>query len=242
MSRPRTETPTVSLAKREGGWFYAQWWEDGATQRVSLRTADREVAKRRLADFIAGRGTALPPENPSIGQILDGYEADRTSRVASPETLGYCCAPLREHLGNLSPEALTRERCRWYATTRQTQGRRGASGRGQRLSAGTVIRELVTLRAALRWARGEKWITEEPYIEVPSAPVPTERWLTREEFAKLLAAAESEHLRVYCVLGLHTAPAGRAPCSSCSGRRWISERTSSRWVEVSGTSAVPRCP
>ena len=44
-------------------------------------------------------------------------------------------------------------------------------------SDGTVIRELVTLRAALRWAVEEKWITSEPSIEVPSAPPPRERYL-----------------------------------------------------------------
>ena len=56
------------------------------------------------------------------------------------------------------------------------------------VSDGTIIRELVTLRAALKWARGERWITDVPYIETPSQPEPRDRWLTREEADRLLWA------------------------------------------------------
>jgi integrase len=70
---------------------------------------------------------------------------------------------------------------------------------------GTILRELVTLRAALRWSQHEKWIAEVPYIEVPSPPPPRDRWLTRHESDRLLAAAEAPHIKLFIAVCLYTA-------------------------------------
>ena len=70
---------------------------------------------------------------------------------------------------------------------------------------GTILRELVTLRAALKWAQHEKWITEIPYIEVPSAPPPRDRWLTRHEADRLIEAAEAPHVKLFLSICLWTA-------------------------------------
>jgi integrase len=75
---------------------------------------------------------------------------------------------------------------------------------------GTVIRELVTLRAALRWALAERWISSVPYIEVPRQPPPRDRWLTREEADRLLASAESQHVKTFLAVCLYTAARGGA--------------------------------
>jgi len=72
------------------------------------------------------------------------------------------------------------------------------------LSDGTIIREIVTLRAALRWAVNERWIAEANRIEAPSAPHPKERWLTRDEAQRLLDAAETPHLRLFIQIALYT--------------------------------------
>jgi Phage integrase family len=190
--RPKSAQPRFTLTQRNGV-FYVRWWEDGGARRVSCRTAIHAEARRFLAEFLAARGTTPAPRLPTIGAILDGYEADRKAHVGP--TLKYACAALRSVLGDLPPDLLTRERVRNYAKERR---------RKRPLSDGTIIRELVTLRAALRWAIGERWITQEPLVEVPPAPAPRDRWLTRPEAKRLADAAVAPHVRTFILLGLNT--------------------------------------
>ena len=63
----------------------------------------------------------------------------------------------------------------------------------------------MTLRAALKWAQHERWITEVPYIEVPSQPPPRDRWLTRHEADRLIDAAEAPHVELFLSICLWTA-------------------------------------
>jgi len=210
VARPRLDRPRFRLVLR-GDRYYVRWWQDGAWKRVSAGTADRGEAGRFLAQFEAGFGAPVAPAQPTIGAILDGYLRDREPRVAAPETLRYACAALRRHLGNLEPAHLSKEAGRRYAERRRTEGYEvGPAGKRRRkpVSDGTIARELVTLRAALKWAsRGaadERWITDVPYVEVPSASPPRQRWLTRPEAALLLAACQSEHVKVFVALALYT--------------------------------------
>jgi len=210
MSRPRADRPTYSLTSRAGRW-YVQWWQDGAAHRVSTWTTDSGQARQFLASFVAAQGTPEPPEQPTIGQILGGYLVDRQPHVASFATLEYAAAALKRHLADLIPDHLTRERVRTYAKQRQREGFMvGPQDKRRRkpVSPGTVIREIVTLRAALKWAVGEKWIAAAPPVEAPAAPKGRERWLTRAEADRLLAGCRAIHVQVFTALALYTA--GRA--------------------------------
>jgi len=73
------------------------------------------------------------------------------------------------------------------------------------VSDGTIRREIGTLRAALAWAKHERWIETVPNIESPPKPPPRERWLTREEFERLLAGCAQPHVRLFVLLAYHTA-------------------------------------
>lgn len=210
MARPRAEQPTYRLVLR-GRRFYVRWWRDGAWQRVSTGTDDRGKARVFLAQLAAGIATPAPPPSPSVGAILDGYLAERRHTAASFATLEYAAAALRRHLGDLEPDHLTKERARFYARRRQAEGHQvgpAAKRRKKPTAPGTIIRELVTLRAALRWAMDERWIARVPAIEIPRAPQPRDRWLTRDEAARLLDHAQAPHVRLFLALALHTA--GRA--------------------------------
>lgn len=149
-----------------------------------------------------------PPPQRTIGAILDGYLANRRGRVAAYDTLETACIALRRHLGELEPEHLTREVSRTYAAKRHAEGYEVGPADARRrkpLSDGTIIRELVTLRAALRWAVTERWLAADPYIELPRTPPARQRWLTREEAARLLAACKMPHVRMFVALALYTA-------------------------------------
>jgi hypothetical protein len=91
-----------------------------------------------------------------------------------------------------SPDHLTKERIVFYRRRRQVEGHMVGPADARRkkpTSDGTLIRELVTLRAALKWARAAKWIADLPHIAVPAAPPPRDRWLTREEADRLIENA-----------------------------------------------------
>jgi integrase len=104
-------------------------------------------------------------------------------------------ANLAPAFANLRPDQVGRDACRRYAVGRQAQGR----------SAGTIIKELAMLRAALRWQDR----ASPAAIETPPAPAPRERVLTRAEYASLAEAARTvPHLATFVALALATA--GRA--------------------------------
>ena len=80
--------------------------------------------------------------------------------------------------------------------------RRAADGR----SAGTIIRELESLRAACRWAARSKWNVAPLLFEMPRRkPRSPDRWLTRDEAKRLMAACGAPHVRLFVVLALTTA-------------------------------------
>ena len=205
MARPRATHISYTLIQR-GSRFYVTWWESGQQHRVSTRTDDEREARTWLKQFEAGRGTPAPPDEPTIRQIAAGYLADRMPRVAAPNTLRHAVTALTRHLGDLQPAHLTRERCRAYHMARRTEGHQAPGAKRRKaVGPGTVIRELVTLRAAFRWAIREQWISAEPYVEMPPAPPPRDRWLTRQEADRLLAEAKAPHVHLFLLLGLHTA-------------------------------------
>lgn len=206
MARPRLDQPRYRLITRDGR-FYVRWWQSG-WHRISARTTDRREAERFLAQLVAGTLEPTPPEQPTIGAILDGYLADRKGRVASHATLQYAAAALRRHLGDLTPEHLTTTRARLYARQRRAEGYAVGTAEAPRrkpVANGTIAREVVTLRAALRWAVAAKWIAAAPPVEAPSAAKPRDRWLTRDEAAALLVACQAPHVRLFVALGLYTA-------------------------------------
>lgn len=201
-SEPRAET-YVRRASR----FYVRWWQDSAWQRVSTWETDKRRATIWLAQFGAGRGTPAAPEQPTVSAILDGYLADRKPRVRAYDTLETAAKALRRHLGDLQPEHLTKERARFYARQRRAEGHMVGpltARRKKPTSDGTIIRELVTLRAALKWALAEKWISDVPKIETPRPAPPRDRWLTRDEADRLIASAQAPHVKTFLATCLYT--------------------------------------
>jgi integrase len=207
VARPRLNIPNYKLVQRGATW-YVRWWQNGRWHRVSTGTQERRKATIWLNQFVAGRGTPSAPEQPTIDVILTGYLADRKSVVRSYDTLEVAAKALRRHLGDLQADHLTKERIRFYGQRRRAEGHLVGPADAKRrkpTSDGTLIRELVTLRAALKWANNAKWITDLPHIMVPRQPPPRDRWLTREEADRLLASAQALHVQTFLALCLFTA-------------------------------------
>lgn len=93
--------------------------------------------------------------------------------------------------GTKKLDDVTAKNCRTYAATRPKVAAR---------------RDLETLRAAIAyWHREYGPLTSVPFVTLPEKPAPRERWLTRQEVARLLRAARGwPHLRRFILLGFYT--------------------------------------
>lgn len=160
---------------------------DGRTVRRSLGTADRALAERRLRDY------KIETPGDTVSHAVELYLADKAGRARSHEAMRYAWAALKPMFGHLRPDQIDRSLCRRYAAKRRDAGR----------SDGTIIKELSFLRAALKWAKKPG-----AAFEMPSAPPPRERHLTRGEYERLFSACTLPHIRLFVVLALATA--GRA--------------------------------
>lgn len=162
------------------GKYYAAWQEAGHIKRISLRTDSLDLAKQRLED--AKRQKAAKDE--TIGAIMDAY---LTERGGDGQKFAWKAA--KAHFAHLRPDQITRPLCMEYTEQR----------RRDRRSNGTILKELSTIRSALNWA-GMKGFQ----FEMPSAPPPRERWLTKHEFRRLLDSAAAPHVALFIHLALAT--------------------------------------
>lgn len=130
-----------------------------------------------------------------MGQALTIYAEEHAATVAAPERIGYAIDALDAFWGDLPVSAVKGETCRRYAKTRDRAD-------------GTVRRELGTLQAALKYCAKEGYLTIAPAVTLPPKPPAKERWLTRDEAARLLRAARSlpkgRHLADFVLCGLYT--------------------------------------
>lgn len=162
------------------GKYYAAWQEGGHIKRISLRTDSLDLAKQRLED--AKRQKAAKGE--TVGDIMDAYLAERGS-----DGQKFAWKAAKAHFAHLRPDQITRPTCLQYAEQR----------RRDRRSNGTIIKELSTIRSALNWAGVKGFM-----FEMPSAPQPRDRWLTKNEFRRLLDSAASDHIALFIHLALAT--------------------------------------
>jgi integrase len=196
MPRPKLTEPRFRLRQR-GGYWQLSWTdrETGKTAAVSTRTADRREAEIWRDQYLAGLAQPLPPTEPIIADILDGYLAAREAKVAAYARLEWGSKVVRRLVGNLEPQMLT------PAMFTERRSREGVAD-------GTIRREIAVLRAALNWATRQQppWIPRAPFIEAPPAPPPRSRWLTREEIGALLRASlRTPHLYLFVMLAYYTA-------------------------------------
>lgn len=170
------------------GKWYAVWRENGVTKRLSLRASDRAAAERQLRD--------LKTERPgdTVAEIMEAYLAEKKGVARSHASMEAAWRALKPTFGSLRPDQINRLLCRSYARMRRTGG----------VKDGTVIKDLGVLKAALGWAKK----ADKAVFEMPHTPPPRERYLTRDEFERLLAACEQSHIALFIMLALATA--GRA--------------------------------
>jgi integrase len=184
------------LAKRK--CFYITWTEHGRSRERSTGTADREKAEVVFAEWMQRRGRRTGPSDPAtvlVTDVLNEYLQHRELKVAAPERIAYAVLALTDFFEGNSVADVTPQACGRYVEKR---------GR----SAGTMRRELGVLRAAINNAFRNGRITRPVPVELPERPEPRDRWLTRNEAARLIRTARTPHARLYMplfiLIGLYT--------------------------------------
>ena len=204
--RPRQEPKLVERGNQ--GWF-VQFYDEtaGATRRVGAGTRDRGQADRFFARWQA-QNRALNPNEPacprdpadiSISQALSLYAEGHGAEVQSSDRIGFAIKRLVGWWKDRPVGAVLPVNCNKYRDARLTAG----------VSVGTARRELIVLRAAVRWCEQNGHLTKAPFVKVPPASPGKDRWLTRSEAARLLRAARNDprsrlHLPLFIMIALRT--------------------------------------
>ena len=148
----------------------------------STGTRNRREAERQLAKYIIDRDRpAVGPRTPdaiTVAEVLDAYGTEHAPTVRDPQRIGHCIAALVPILGSLPVSSVSGEVCRRY-------------GKARGVSVGTVRKELGTLRAAINYCHSEGYVTAAPLVKLPPRPPARDRWLRRDEVARLLRAARN---------------------------------------------------
>jgi integrase len=201
MPRPNSGPRLKWIPKRQ--IWYVVWYEAGRERLKSTGTADRGQAEEALAAVIGERqrrARGAGPRDPrevSVAEVLDLYGSEHAPTAADPARIGYAIDALLTFWDGKMVAQISKTTCRAYVKHRDR-------------AAGTVRRELGTLTAALNFSVHEKLLERAPHVELPEKPEGKDRWLTREEAAKLLNAARTGrndvrlYLPLFILLGLYT--------------------------------------
>lgn len=191
----RLERPLIN-GKR--GVWYVVWTDGRRSHRVSSKTTDKLRAQSFLAQFAAIQDA--PPEEFTVNDLCDAYLKTREEdpNVAYPKAIRNSLNHIKQHFGGLPPSMVSRATVRTYITQRR-----------KLVTDATISKELRFLRQALKFGKREGWMSEEPHVEIPGEGEARERFLTREEFARLYFHASPLHLRVFLALAISTAQRGK---------------------------------
>lgn len=193
------------------GVYKAIWYDPVAkrTRRYSLRTADRQEARRRFAAFLAESeridqeaGRAALTVDAALDLYLQEHvyasRGDGSPLVVARERIEFCIANLRPHFGPMAVADIMPHHVRAGLGRGESYEHKRRSGEiGRPAGDGTIRRELGCLIAALRHNVQAKRLDAGmvPVIPLPDKPPARDRWLTMDEMARLLAEIPVESER-----------------------------------------------
>ena len=202
---PRKAAGARLYARPDTGVFYIR--DTGCRDR-STGTRDRRDAERALAAYIAGKGVVSGTRHPDgfpVSEALDIYGREHAVGRAAPERIGYAIDALLPFWGGLNLSDVKAETCRRYCKSRR---RILKDGTVLPISDGTLRRELNVLQAAVNYCHREGHLTSAVRVTLPEKPPARDRWLTRNEVARLIRSArrtsKGRHLARFILLSIYT--------------------------------------
>jgi integrase len=188
MGRKRA-APRLWLDQRPGrGWCIL---DGGEFIRTGCAESDRAGAEKKLAEYLGDKYKPQPSADPSIADILVAYGKEHLIRTRSAKNAAYNVESLVRWWGTKLVSDISPANCQAYAETK---------------SASAARRDLEVLRAAVRhWNKWHGPLHAIPSVIMPAKCEPRERWLTRDEAARLLwNSRRTPHLRRFNLLGIYT--------------------------------------
>lgn len=159
--------------------------------RTGCAESDRAGAEKQLAEYLGKKHQPRPSANPLIADILVAYGKEHLIRTRSAKNAAYNVESLLRWWGTKSVADINPTNCQGYAETKSESAAR---------------RDLEVLRAAVRhWHKWHGPLATVPSVIMPPKAEPRERWMTRDEAARLLwNARRTPHLRRFILLGIYT--------------------------------------
>jgi integrase len=202
--------------KAKGARLY--WREDKGVWLIrdtgcpdrSTGTGDRRAAESALAAYIASKDTVTGtrrPDQMSVAEVLNIYAREHAVTVAAPERIGSAIEALLTFWGSLTVADVKGETCRRYAKSR-VRTFKDETREPQPISNGTLRRELNVLQAAINYCHREGYLLTPTTVTLPEKPSGKDRWLTRDEAARLLWSAyrsrSGKHLARFILIAIYT--------------------------------------
>jgi len=174
----------MRIVKFRGMWAAYVPGKNGRNgKRHSLRTRDYATALENFEIF----KRQYEQKNETVGEIVEAYLEAKKDK-ASIGGMEDAWASAKHRFSILRPTQCVRGVCESYTQERQDDD----------VSNGTIRKELGVIRQALKWKGYQVEITLPP--EAP----PKERYLTKEEYRRLLDSCSTPHLKLFVQLALHT--------------------------------------
>lgn len=172
------------LDTRDNGIWYVVWYdgETHQTRRQSLKTADLKAATMAYADFLLSWSEEGQPSRRSLKAVLDFYLKRRLGRTANDtERAMHAAKPLLRFFRDRDLRTIDVPACHEYMDGR----------RRQKISDGTIRRELYVLQAAANYALKHKKIlkADMPTIDAPPDSPARRLYLTHDELKKVFNTA-----------------------------------------------------
>lgn len=182
--------PEWTITKLRGS-LALTFYTNGKRRRHSLGTDDPREAYLIAPALYAELNK---PEGSKVEDLWQSYVTEKAGKAIIP-TMGHTWKALKERFGSRDGDSITLDDCRAHTAARRSAG----------ISDGTIHTELGHLRTVLVWAERHKFIDRAPSIERPQKPEPKDRYLTRDEVQRILAAVKAPHLKMAVHLMLATA-------------------------------------
>jgi integrase len=196
---------------------------------------DREGAEKALAAYIGekyepARQRGRDPSEVRVADVLNIYLCDKAPSQARPQEAAQRAVALLGFWGTKRLSDMNEHSCRRYVLSRAGQPWKSArperTGNAPRLVSETAARrELEDLRAAVNYHHKQGLCSELIQVWLPEKHAPRNRWLTREEAARMLwalwrardpltGAPRRQHIARFFLVALYTGTRAGAVCGA----------------------------
>lgn len=237
MPRGRKSKGARLYFREDAGKWYIR---DGSVLRsTGCVRDDRAGAENQLADYIKGRaGPSFGrgrPDEVTIASVLMLYAQERAMETRRPDVIYSAGRALLDFWHDKTVEHVRPGECQRYVAwrTRQPQARFKDASTAPRVGDQTARRELEVLSAAIGYAHKEGKLLYPVPVALPAKAPARDRWLTRDEAARLVWAAwrapqgKSRHVARFVLLALYSG----TRLDACLKLRWMPS-TGAGWVDL----------